>query len=101
MEYDFSLSDSAANWNDAQASCSGSQKNLASITSGEVQGYLIPQLDTSQLNDPVWIGGSDSNTEGNLEWIDSTAFSFKNPLPPDANDETKDCLAFSPGSNTG
>ena len=92
-EYKFSLSDSEENWNDAQARCSDLQMNLASIASREVQDYLISQA--TQFDGPVWIGGSDSNNEGTVEWIDNEAFSFNTPLESGANQQDKDCLAFS------
>ena len=94
-EYKFSLSDSEENWNDAQARCSASQSNLASITSREIHDYLISQLRFARFDGPVWIGGSDSNTEGTVEWIDSEALSFNAPLESGANQQDKDCLTFS------
>ena len=86
------MSDSEVTWNDAQASCSNSQKNLASIPSREVQDYLVSQA--ALLEDKVWIGGSDSNNEGTVEWIDNEAFSFNEPLETGENQDDKDCLAF-------
>ena len=71
--------------------------NLASILSKKVQDYLISE----QLNGPVWIGGSDSNNEGTIEWIDNEEFSFNDPLESGANQDDKDCLAFTESSGTG
>ena len=101
FEYTFSLSDSAGTWDDAQAKCSESQENLASIPSREVHDYLISISQTAQLAAPVWIGGSDSINEGVIKWIDNEAFSFNEPLVPGTNQEDKDCLAFSESSGTG
>lgn len=99
FEYKFSISDSEETWNDAQARCSDSQMNLASILSKVVQDYLISQA--AQLDGPVWIGGSDSNNEGTIEWIDNEDFSFNDPLESGANQDDKDCLAFTESSGTG
>lgn len=101
FEYTFSLSDSEGTWDDAQAKCSESQENLASIPSTEVHDYLISISQTAQLDAPVWIGGSDSINEGTIKWIDNEAFSFNDPLEPGTNQEDKDCLAFSESSGTG
>ena len=101
FEYKFSLSDTQENWNDAQARCSDSQKNLASILSKEVQDYLISQTQAAQLDGPVWLGGSDSNNEGTIEWIDNEDFNFNDPLESGTNQDDKDCLAFTESSGTG
>ena len=97
------MSSSKSNWNDAQAQCGDKDgMNLASITSPELQAYIISLFpsDTGLAN-PVFIGGNDQNVEGNFEWIGGEPWQFSQPLKQTANDEDNDCMAYAANSPGG
>ena len=97
FEYNFYLSsdDGKGTWLEAQAGCSANGMNLASITSQEIQDFVISQvLSGTALPEPVYIGGHDQNSEGSYEWISGEPWSYSNPLRTTSNDAIYECIGY-------
>uniref|UniRef100_A0A8D2J469 C-type lectin domain-containing protein n=1 Tax=Varanus komodoensis TaxID=61221 RepID=A0A8D2J469_VARKO len=60
-------------WHSAQRSCENEGAHLVIINSLVEQNTLVKQLANEQV---VWIGLSDSTTEGSWRWLDGTALSL-------------------------
>ena len=103
FEYSFYFSSTKSNWNDAQAECNGKGgMNLASITSQELQDFVISQIVSSNAGaEPIFIGGNDINNEGNFEWMGGEPWDYSQPLRQTANDEAHDCIGYAANDDTG
>ena len=62
-------------WFDAQARCEKEGSNLASVQTVEEKQFMVT-LDS--LDNYVWIGGNDIDTEGSWVWIDGSAWNYTN-----------------------
>jgi hypothetical protein len=63
-------------WSDAVKKCAGTKGGyLASITSAEELNFLI---NSGKAKPPVWIGGSDTASEGVFVWVSGEAWSYAN-----------------------
>ena len=78
-------------WDQAKARCEAEGAKLASIVSWDIMKWIISEWG-SQYN--VWIGGSDSETEGTLKWVRGEAWQYSNwdSCPNANNAENKDCV---------
>ena len=78
-------------WDQAKARCEAEGAKLASIVSWDIQQWIISEWG-SQYN--VWIGGSDTETEGTLTWVRGEAWQYANwdSCPTSNNADTKDCV---------
>ncbi|XP_062410864.1 macrophage mannose receptor 1-like [Sardina pilchardus] len=67
-------------WNDALTKCTDMGANLVTIKNAEEQFYINAQLpDFHQVEIPdIWIGLSDKDQDGNLQWVDKTSVEYSN-----------------------
>jgi hypothetical protein len=68
-------------WSSAESQCVVSGGHLAKITSAD-QNSAVHNLVGSKL---VWIGASDSNTEGQWKWSDGTSLGYDNWMSKQPN----------------
>ena len=76
-------------WTEAEIHCQGEGGHLASVHSAEENNFLSG-LDPNEL----WLGGTDSTSEGTWTWSDGTILSFtgwKSGQPDDMGGN-QDCL---------
>ncbi len=73
----YQLFDTPMNWNEAEAYCESLGGHLATITSDEEQAKLEELLIIGTKN-AYWLGASDSNYDGNWQWITNEEFSYHN-----------------------
>jgi cysteine-rich repeat protein len=77
-----------ARWTNVRQECISAGADLAAITSAAEQGIVEP-LTTESL----FLGATDSATEGTFEWVTGEAWSFENWNNGEPNDQDgEDCL---------
>ena len=67
-----------ATWANAETFCRGERGHLASITTNEVNKYMLNRVGANK----VWIGANDRKTEGTWEWTDCSPFNFEGWVHP-------------------
>lgn len=72
-------------WTAAKAAAEAAGGHLATITSPGEQSYIAQKLGGTVSMD-VWIGATDSATEGQFQWITGEAFLYKNWNTGEPND---------------
>ena len=85
-------------WLQAKQRCEDQGSQLASIVSWDIQNWINTEFGT-QYN--VWIGGSDSETEGTLKWVRGEAWQYANwdSCPSSNNNGNKDCVKIKQNGN--
>ena len=85
-------------WDQAKARCEAEGAKLASIVSWDIQKWITSEYG-SQYN--VWIGGSDTETEGTLKWVRGEAWEYANwdSCPNSNNADNKDCVKIKQGGS--
>ena len=71
------MTDQAKSWSEAENFCEIEQGHLASVTSEEVNDYMLRSVGQRK----VWIGANDRTKEGSWEWTDSSSFQFEDWSP--------------------
>ena len=81
-------------WDDAEAFCKRKGGHLASVTSEDINAFVLQEKMLRNL-EHLWIGGSDKENEGVWRWSDGSPWSYTNWDPGQPNrDNNKDCLQF-------
>ena len=71
---DYQLTSQAVSWTDAQAEAASLGGNLVVINDGAEQAWLNQTFGSDRL----WIGLTDAATEGNFQWANGEASSYRN-----------------------
>ena len=66
--------ETALSWNEAEELCACCKGHLASVTSIQVQDFLVEKVTKSGAS--IWIGASDQDTEGHWKWTDGSSVVF-------------------------
>ena len=75
-------------WDAAENFCQNEGGHLASVTSKEVQDFILDRVGQS----PVWIGATDRRREGSWEWSDCSPFNFTGWAPGEPSERnTENC----------
>ena len=64
----------ALSWNEAEELCVCCRGHLASVTSIQIQDFLAEMVAKSGTG--IWIGASDTDTEGDWNWTDDSPMAF-------------------------
>ena len=70
----FWVTNQKRNWTEAENFCKSKGRHLASVTSKEINKYILEEVKKRKLK--VWIGATDQKEEGVWEW--SCLFRFNN-----------------------
>lgn len=79
--HDYYCSTYNASWPQAKAFCEANGGHLAIINSQAENNFLSGLITTQS----AWIGLSDSNSEGNFQWVDGSGLSYTNWYPGQPN----------------
>ena len=87
-------------WEAAETACQKKGGHLTSITTLEKKKSVKKVLDKVAENEwisYVWLGGSDTEAEGNWSWSDKSAWGFENWFRNEPSNKTKEnCLKMRP-----
>ena len=87
-------SEEKMSWDDAEAFCKRKGGHLASVTSEDINAFVLQEKMLRNL-EHLWIGGSDKENEGVWRWSDGSPWNYTNWYPGQPNrDNNKDCLQF-------
>ena len=83
------------NWLAAEEGCQGLDPvaHLASVNSKAENDYIY-SLYNNQNNNYLWLGGSDSYSEGNWTWNDGLSFDYDNWKSDGDSGTSRNCLAI-------
>ncbi|KAK7482491.1 hypothetical protein BaRGS_00026308, partial [Batillaria attramentaria] len=95
-DYCYQFHDDVKTFQDARAVCQSYNGSLVSIVNNAEQSYLAGRA-RSMSDSVVWIGATDSSTEGGWSWTDGAPFAYINWNPGEPNDmhNNEDCAAMS------
>ena len=93
----YTLMNNALSWSDANAACQAAGLQLASVHSASENDALL----TEAAGNRVWIGGTDTASEGTWKWSSTgTPLSYTNWYSgqPDNSKGDQHCLTFNHGN---
>ncbi len=74
--HSYQLFEELLSWEEAKAKCEAMGGHLVTITSAE-ENEIVRKL-VATYGNSLWIGGSDTKTEGSFAWVTGEAFSYTN-----------------------
>ena len=77
-------------WTEAEKFCKSEEGHLASVTSQEVQNFILKEVGKRKTN--IWIGASDQESEGTWKWSDYSPFDFEDWIEEPIEDPEVNCL---------
>jgi len=93
-DHQYYISQNKVTWEVAKANCENSGGYLAVISDQDENEFIA-----ANISDKVYIGLSDANMEGDLEWVNGEPFSYSAvDTDPDVNTPSKDYGYLSPWS---
>ena len=81
-------------WMSAREFCQAEGAELGSIHSSEEHHFIVSLLNAVAVDishSVFWLGGTDSESEGQWQWSDGTYWDFQDPLKEDGG-SAKNCL---------
>ena len=89
--------DKKMSWDDAEAFCRRKGGHLASVTSEDINAFVLQEKMLRNL-EHLWIGGSDKENEDSWSWSDGSLWSFTKWFEnqPNNADGNEDCLQVYP-----
>ena len=75
-------------WNSAKDIAVSNNMEMLTITTPQENAYVLQQVVNLNLPTFVWLGCSDSQSEGNWEWLNSEQWSYSNWDSGEPNNQT-------------
>ncbi len=87
--------DNVQSWESAQSYCALNGGYLASIRSSEEDNFVRSNFYYNAYGSNMWLGGSDTQTEGMWQWTSGEPWEYSNWHPNEPNNGTSEnCLAY-------
>ena len=84
------MTDEKKNWTEAEKFCKSEEGHLASVTSQQVQNFILEEAGKKKTE--VWIGATDQESEGNWKWSDYSPFDFEDWVQEPIEDPKVNCV---------
>jgi len=89
-------SDHIETWDWAEQFCLKKGAHLASVTSNSTNQYILRGIMKRNINENMWIGGTDKDEEGVWKWADGSPWEFTDWQTgrPGRPNERQNCLHY-------